>query len=661
MASLRIQPSLDEQDAAIEWIASEQYSQAEKEAHRLLQKYPRHVFGLKLLAAAIAGQERWTEALEVYRRAFSACEGDWQFLNNYANALKMSGYVAESVKYYRRACVLVPAKTLDPHYNLGLAYIQLGDLKNAELTILAALNVDAMHPMGNLNLGNVYNMQGRHAAAELHYRAALHGMEDNVKLQNNLALCLRRQNRYAEAEKHYRRALEIDPHYVAALSNFSEFMALHGFMHESMMLLREALSTDPQHVESFSNLLFTLGHVDGITREQMFAEHLAFAARFEHPLLASQLPHANVPDPDRPLRVGFVSADLRNHPVVRYLPWVLEHLQRQHPELCLIAYYNYTSRDAETELYQGLFQEWNDVAHLSAEAFAHKVRLDRIDILIDLNGHSGSHRLLSFARKPAPVQVSWMGYVGTTGMKSMDYFIADPVLVPEEPRAQFTEELMMLPATTAFQPCTDAPDVAPQPALASGVFTFACLARMNKISPRAVALWSRILLAAPHARLMLATMADGEPPKPLLAWFAAEGIGAERLHFVHMHSVMRILELHREIDLVLDTVPYNGSTSSSHSLWMGVPTLTLTGDTIPGRMGTTLNLHTGLEEFIASSEEEFVCSAVQHAFDARRLAELRPTMRERFLASPLGQPEVVANALAAALRKAWAKWCAAQE
>lgn len=657
---LPLEPSLREQDAVIDLLNARRFADAEAKARALQRRFPRNGFPSKALAAVLAGQERWQESLSLYERALPMCGQDWQFLNNYANALKMTGNLPESVNFYRRAIELAPPRTMEPSYNLGLALVDMGRLQEAEQALLVALQINPLHGSAHMNLGNLYNVQARLREAELHYRAALLSCSGDERLLNNLGLCLRRQHRYGEAESFFRKALEVNPRYATGLSNLAEFMALHGFMRESVELLRHAIAEDPSHAEAHSNLLFTMAHVDGMSPEELLDEHLAFAKQFEQPLRSTWRQHENSPEPERALRIGFVSADLRDHPVVRYLRPSLEVLRQGAWGFTLVAYNNSTQQDAETERYRPLFHEWHDVAHLGDEAMAEKLRHDGIDVLFDLSGHTGYNRLLTFARKPAPVQISWMGYVGTTGLEAMDYFIADPLLVPDTMRDQFREKLLMLPATTCFAPCEDAPEISPLPCLARGQFTFACLARMNKLNRRAVRLWSRILRAVPASRLMLSTMGDGNPPQPLLAWFAEEGIDRERLHFVHVTSVEQMLALHAEIDLALDTMPYSGSTSSNHSLWMGVPTVTLAGQMPVGRMGVALNTLLGLDELLAHSEEQYVQKAVTAAASPEWLLPLRPTLRERFRACALGQPETVTTALAQSIREVWRTWCVKQ-
>jgi protein O-GlcNAc transferase len=650
------QPTIPQQNAVLKLLNEGQHHAAERAARRLTTRFPHHSLGWKAAAAALFAQGDMERAMQLCERALRLDAGDWQLHNLLGNALKAANRRDEAIAAYTQAIALAP-NTLEPHYNLGLAYIEHGNLAAAEASLQHALTIDLGNALAHLNLANVLLTQHRLQGAEIHFRCALAIMpeasEHAPKLHNNYAVCLRALHRFAEAEQHFRQALTIAPTYATAFSNLGDFTALHGHMDDAVTLLRHAVALDPANAQAHSNLLFTLGHTD-ISPEQLLAEHKHFAARFEEPLLATHTPHSNVADPNRPLRIGFVSADLRDHPVVRYLRPALREL-RNYEGLTLIAYSNSARHDADTAIYQQQFHEWRNVAHLSDASLAQLIRADAIDILIDLSGHSGENRLLTFARKPAPVQISWMGYVGTTGLRSMDYLLADHHLIPPSMEGQFTERILRVSATTVFEPCADAPAVSQLPVLTAGKFTFACLARANKLNHATVTLWAEILHGVPNARLMLACMTDGNPPQSVLAWFAEQGIAASRLWFVHPKGVDEMLRLHQHIDLALDTMPYNGSTTSSHAVWMGVPTLTLPGATAPGRMGAALNLHLGLQEFLAQDSRDYVARAIGNAQDFSLLAQLRPTLRDRMAHSALPDAKGLACELETAWRSVWSE------
>jgi predicted O-linked N-acetylglucosamine transferase (SPINDLY family) len=304
-------------------------------------------------------------------------------------------------------------------------------------------------------------------------------------------------------------------------------------------------------------------------------------------------------------------------------------------------------------------RHWHRVAGLPDAALSAQIVADGIDILVDLSGHTGENRLLTFARKPAPVQASWIGYPGTTGLQAMDYFVADRHFLPAAQFAgQFTEQLVYLPGVVAFLPEAGAPAVNALPALTRGYVTFGSFNRPSKLSRSVIGLWSRLLRALPGSRMLLGGLPRVGEAAVLVAWFAAEGIGRERLALHERSDVPTYLGLHHEVDLCLDTFPYTGGTTTNHALWMGVPTLTLAGATAPGRQGATLLAHVGLAEFVARDAAEFVALGERWARDLPGLAAVRAGLRERYAGSPLRRPEVIAAGLERALRQMWRRWCA---
>ncbi|SFC75514.1 Glycosyl transferase family 41, partial [Polaromonas sp. OV174] len=323
--------------------------------------------------------------------------------------------------------------------------------------------------------------------------------------------------------------------------------------------------------------MFSISQNEAVDAAALFAEHCRFGAQFEAPLRAQWPQHGNSREPARCLQVGFVSGDLYNHAVASFIEPVLVHLAA-YASLSLHAYANHPTDDSVTQRLRGHVKHWHPVVGLSDAALAEKIRADGIDILIDLSGHTSKHRLLSFVRKPAPVQVSWIGYPGTTGLSSMDYYLSDRfILPPGQFDHQFTEKLVYLPANAPFLPAAYAPLVNDLPALSHGYLTFGSFNRPSKISRAVIALWSQLLRALPDSRMVLGAMREDDQYDTLTAWFAEERIARERLDF-HPRSGMRnYLALHHQVDVCLDTFPYNGGTTTYHALWMGVPTLTLAG------------------------------------------------------------------------------------
>jgi len=396
-----------------------------------------------------------------------------------------------------------------------------------------------------------------------------------------------------------------------------------------------------------------------VDAQALFAEHCRFAEQFEAPLRANWQPHGNSRDTERCLQVGFVSGDLRNHAVAHFFELVLTHLAK-HPQLSLHAYYNHTAEDNVTHRLRKYLPHWHPIAGLSDVALAQKIREDSIDILFDLSGHTAKNRLLTFARKPAPVQVSWIGYPSTTGLSTMDYFQSDRFLFPDSRfDSQFTEKIVRLPASSAFLPSKDAPPVNILPALSNGYMTFGSFNRPSKISRSVIALWAQLLRALPDSRMLLGGMPQDGQHKTLIEWFEQEGIVQDRLSIYAATSMERYLGLHHQVDICLDTFPYNGGTTTFHALWMGVPTLTLAGQTMAGWAGASILGHVGLEAaFAAHDAADFVQKGSSWADKLVALSDIRMDLRERFAKSARGQPAVVAASMERALRIMWERWCA---
>ena len=393
-------------------------------------------------------------------------------------------------------------------------------------------------------------------------------------------------------------------------------------------------------------------------RKRCLPNTAALAQHFETPLLHSRLPHRNSRDPDRCLQIGIVSGDLRDH-AVAYLIEPLVTRWAAYPSLSLHAYYNYPTEDVVTKRLRRHFKQWHDIENLSDAKLAERINADGIDILIDLSGHTAEHRLLTFARKPAPVQASWMGYPGTTGLEAMDYYLTDRYFLPPGKfDSQFTEKLVHLPASGTFLPDKNAPPLNALPALSKGYVTFGSFNRLNKLTPSAIALWGGILRALPDARMLVGGMPKEGEYDALIAWFAREGIVRDRLSFHSRGPVHAYLALHHQVDICLDTFPYTGGTTTNHALWMGVPTLTLAGQTPPGRQGAAILGRLGLDRFIAEDVADFQQRALSWAGDLEALAAVRAGMRDRINQWPLRRPAVIAAGIEFAFRTMWKRWCA---
>ncbi|MDQ7979064.1 tetratricopeptide repeat protein [Paraburkholderia sp. SARCC-3016] len=495
--------------------------------------------------------------------------------------------------------------------------------KDAEARCQAMLDIEPDNPEGHRIMGIVLLTQGRLKEAEQHARISTATSPDASGTQVTLGAILLQQGRHAEAATVFRRALELDPTYNTA----------------------------------FENLNFCLTHVENVEPEDLFAEHVRYGEHFEKPLKKRWKPHRNRKDPDRPLHVGFISGDFRGHAVANFIEPVLERLANDR-SVILHAYSNTPGEDQVTDRLRQHFAHWHHIFGTHNDVAAEQIRADGIDILIDLAGHTANNRLLVMAHKPAPVQATWIGYPGTTGLTAIDYFLADRFWVPsEEFRSRFTEKIVYLPAMAPFKPEILCPPVNGLPALRNGYVTFGSFNRIEKLRRDVIELWAKVLHAVPGSRMMVGSMPKDSVPEELIGWFADAGIGRERLDFKPRASVAVYLQQHYHVDILLDTFPFTGLTTTMQALWMGVPILTMPGRTVPGRSGVTALSHVGLESFVADGVDDYVKKAVAHASDVQALATLRAGMRARCEASPMFNPDLIATSFTQALRVMWRRWC----
>lgn len=507
------------------------------------------------------------------------------------------------------------------------------------------------------NLGLVLKRANLHGEAESVLTRAISLRPDNAHAHNHLAGTLMELGRLPEAEDHATIARNLDPDYVDAWHTLALIADRRGRSTEAIEAFRRVLEREPDNADVRTNLLFCMSHLEGVTAGELFEEHRMFGQRLEARVKASTS-WENTPEPERRMNVGIVSGDLRHHAVSSFTEPLFERLAGR-PGLALHAYYNFPVHDAVTARLRGHMTQWRDVTGLDDAALDALIRADGIDILIDLSGHTSHNRLTLFARKPAPVQASWIGYPGTTGMTAMDYYITDRFLLPPGKFDHlFTENLALLPMTIAFAPSVEAPGIADLPAPTNGYLTFGSFNRISKIKREVVGLWARLLRALPDAQLVVGGMPQGGGHEQLETWLREEGIDPGRTRFHPIVGMRDYLPMYNEIDICLDTFPYSGGTTTMYALYMGVPTLTLAGDTMPSRQTACLLEANGLHRFIAHDAEDFMAKGIAASQDLSTLAALRSSLRDN---SPLWSGDAVsrlADSVELALRMMWRRWCA---
>ncbi len=652
--SRNARPGQQEMEKLVALFNQKKYTDAIILAKKMTERFPLHGFGWKSLGALYTLTGKTEDALLSMQKSAELLPGDAEAHNNLGFLLQQLGQTNDAEISYRRAIQIKPDCT-DAYFNLGSIYQLTGRHEDAESAYRQTLKFQPGYAAALNNLGMELQHNGKPIEAEARYRQALQIKPDYEEAYNNLGTLFLALGKFNDAEASFQHAVQIRPNFIAAYNNMGMTLLNMGRPADAANRHRMAFQINPNYAEAYSNMFFSLLHDTAADPSDIFTEHLRFSEQFEAPLRGSWPHHTNDRDPQKRLQIGFVSGDLRSHAIARLIEPVLTHLAFN-PQLSLHAYYNYATEDATTLRLKDLIANWHPVFGMSNDALAEKIRADGIDILIDLSGHTAHNKLLTFARKPAPLQASWMGYPGTTGWRAMDYYLADRFFLPVEQFAgQFTEKIVHLPVYAPFSPPADAPPVNELPALRNGYVTFGSFNRINKISKPVIALWAKVLRELPGSRMLLGGLPDAGQYETLVKWFSEEGVAQDRLSF-HGRTSMDLL--HHQVDICLDTFPYNGGTTTLHALWMGVPTLTLAGSTAPGRIGASALSNVGLPEFIAHDENDFVKKASFWAANLAALAEIRAGLRDRFNQSALGKPELIAKSLAHAFRIMWQRWCA---
>lgn len=609
-------------------------------------------------ATPLLAQGKLEAAVEHLERALAMRPDYAEAHLTLGQALWQQGKLAAAAASLENGLSLMPYLA-EAHSNLGLLYDALGKRDAAVESFRKALAIKPDFAWAHCNLGNVLIAQGDLPAAIESYRNALAIDPNHVEAWVNLGNALNARDDLDAALECYRKALSINPDHAVACVNICAPLQAQGNFDAAIDSFLRALSLRPDFADAHSGLLFVLSFHPGYSPAQRLAE----ARRYGAAVMARAKPFERwLADPNarapaaRPLRVGLVSGDLRTHPVGFFVETILAHFDPARIEL--VAYPTLPREDETTARLKPRFAAWNSIVGLSDEAAATRIHSDGIHILIDLAGHTAHNRLPIFAWRPAPVQASWLGYFATTGVPTIDYLLADRVSVPESLREQFTEVIWYLPDTRfCFTAPTDSARLqpAPLPAARNGYITFGCFQNPLKLNDAVLAVWGRILTAQPDARLRLLSRQMRYPAARarLRDRLRRFGIAPERVTMVGHVPREDYLMAHAEVDIILDTFPYPGATTTCEALWMGVPTMTLAGDTLISRQGASLLACAGLDDWIAVDVDDYVARTLAHASDIDRLARLRSALRRKVLASPLFDAPRFARNLEAALEGMW--------
>jgi protein O-GlcNAc transferase len=624
------------------------------------------------------------------QRAVQARPSSGVDLCNLGVAYFRQGLGQQAVEALARALEVDP-KNVDVLWNLGLVLLDHGDTEQglAFLTEAAGLRPESV--AFRVTLGNVLLAAERFEQAVHHFRQALTLEPANVELsyrvlstlvrnerlgeaeqlarwlvtqqpdraERHIALgrVLTKQRRFSQAISAFSQALALEPRSVVVTKPLVEALASLGRVDEMLVELERALSIDPTLAAEHSSLVF---HTTFSARHDAQAQ-LAAARRWSdchvRPLLAKRRAYPHDRSPERRLRVGYVSPDFRKH--VQRLFTLPVFSQHDHAAYEIIGYSSVKAPDQYTKQIKAATDEWHDVARLADGELAQKIRDDRIDVLIDLTMHMTHHRLAVFAEKPAPVQISWLAYPGTTGLDGIDYRITDPFLDPPGAPLPYSEQSLWLPRTFwCYGPDSTEPTVGELPQRRNGFITFGCLNNFMKVNRTTLELWARVLLANHGSRLLLLAPGDWAEAHTL-GILQESGVDPERVQFVDFQSRESYLASYGRIDIALDPLPYGGHTTSLDAYWMGVPVVTLVGDTVVGRAGLSFASNLDLLDWVAHEPAQFVQIASRFAREPSHLQSLRAQLRPRLQQSPLMDAASFTRELEAVFREAWRRFCVA--
>jgi len=572
-----------------------------------------------------------------------------------ALTLHEAGRLAEAENLYRQILQAEPDHAEALHC-LGILAYQVGKWGTAAALIGRVITLRPDFAEAHYNLGNALDELGNRDQAAASYRRALTLKPDYVEAYYNLGLLLQGQGKPDEAESCYRQAISLKPDYVEAHNNLGIALKDQGKPDEAIASFRRALSLWPDYTEAHSNLLFCLNYLP----DQFLAGYLEEARRYGRKATAgARAPFSDwnyTAQPER-LRVGLVSDDFRNHPVGYFLENMLANIDPARIEL--IAYPISNIRDELTARLQPRFGAWHSLQGVNDENAARLIHQDGVHVLLDLAGHTSNNRLPLFAWKPALVQATWLGYFASTGIAEMDFIIADPISIPESHREHFTEKVWCLPETrVCFSPPAPSEEipVTELPALHNGFITFGCFQNLAKLNDGVLGLWGKLFELLPLARLRLQNPLSSSSPlilEQLQVRLSQNGIAPERVIIEKAVPRMEYLAAHAGIDIILDTFPFSGLTTTCEALWMGVPTVTLAGDMMVARQGASLLTCAGLADWIAKDQEEYVAKTLAHAADLEKLALLRAGLRQQVLESSLFDGKRFARDFETALWDMW--------
>ncbi len=657
-------PTLDQTSVSIQRtveLAMQHHSagdlqKAEGFYQQVLKSNPNHPVALHYLGVIAHQVGKNDTAVGLIGKALTIKPDYSEAHSNLGLILKEQGKLDAAATSYRTALSINP-NYAEALHNLGIVLQEQNKLNDAIACYYKALSINSNNVDSHFNLGNALKAQGRLGDAIASYQKALSIKPDYVEAYCNVGIALQNQDKLDDAVVSYRKALAINPNYVEALSNLGNALQNQGDMDDAIASYRKAVIIKPDFTEAHSNLLLAEHYNLRNNAESLFKLHSEWNEQHGLKFQTVWQEHKNSPDPDRRLRIGFISPDLGQHPVGYFIVRLFENLTDEKIQTVV---YSDRLADDLTDRIKKSTSLWRDIRGLPNTALIAAILDDEIDILFDLTGHSAGNRLLVFACKPAPIQVTWAGYVGTTGLTAIDYLISDQYSTRRDEEEFYSEKIVRMPdGWLCYDPPDYAPEVGPLPFEKNTYVTFVSFCNPAKINEEVVSVWARVLMGTINSRLLIKYKGINSKYniKRLTSLFEAKGIDHSRLILEGQASHAEILARYNEVDIALDPFPYSGGLTTLEALWMGVPVITMQGQTFASRHSLSHLSTIGLPELIAKDKEEYVRLAIELAGNVKKMSELRAGIRTRMADSAICNGTKFADNFTNIMRKIWVDWC----
>lgn len=628
---------------------------SELEFRRSVELDPsKHTAWLSLMNVQ-AERKNIAAAITIGQDAMRYCPRSSPLRMNMGALAKRLGRIEDAIRFYREAVELAPSN-VEALCRLANTLIDRHAISEGQELLTRAHRLEPRGVHTLVTTGMLQNAIGNAEAAVQIFRQVVALYPEHSTAYVHLATALRKQGELSDALELLDVAAEFETISAEAIANKAGILMCLGRHSEAESCFLQAIDARENFRDSHSNLLMCQQYSPGYTPDDILRNHCEWNDMYAAGLAnsnAAKRRFSILSEPNRKLRIGFVSGDLGMHPVGYFTVRMFESLNSA--DVSTFVYSDRPGRDPIAARIESSVTEWNDVAALSDDTLSERIRRDEIDILFDLAGHTASNRLMVFAQRSAPVQITWAGYVGTTGVAEMDFLLADRFHVPSGCEGLYRERILRMPnGYVTFEPPPDAPDVNELPALAHGILTFAAMCNPAKVNGEVIAVWSSILEQIPNSRLLLCYC--GWPDKANQRR-VLEGLGsavtADRVLFQQHNSSVQVLETYRCVDLALDTFPYSGGLTTCEAMWMGVPTITFPGERFSSRHSFSHLSNVGLHECIAKDKTEYISRVLVFAGDLERLQSLRSTLRRRVQESPLGDGPRFAQDFTRLMHEAW--------